>query len=161
MAASYNNLGNVLKDQGDLQGAKELYEKALKIKIACLGTENHTDVAMSYSNLGLVLKAQGDLKGAKEFYEKALKINIACYGTENHTDVATSYMNLGDICLALGHLKEAEANFRKAKQIYQQTSGNQYDAFYDEKIQACQGTALPAIPLALPQGTRRTPERSE
>ena len=90
MAASYNNLGRVLQAQGDLKRAKKYYEKALKMKIACCGTENHPDVAASYNNLGIVLKVKGMLKGAKEYHEKALKIRIACYGTENHIDVARS-----------------------------------------------------------------------
>ena len=51
-----------------------MYQKALKIKIACLGTEEHTSVADSYNNIGNVLADQGDLKGAIEMYQKALKI---------------------------------------------------------------------------------------
>ena len=117
MAASYNNLGLVLQDQGDLKGAKEYYEKALKIKIACYGTENHTNVADSYNNLGNVLRDQGDLKGAKEYYEKALKIKIACYGTEKHTVVANSYNNLGLVLKAQGDLKLAKEYYEKALKI--------------------------------------------
>ena len=74
MADSYNNIGAVLKDQGDLKGAKEYYEKALKIKIACLGTENHTSVAQSYMNLGDMYLSLKQLKQAEEHYVKAKQI---------------------------------------------------------------------------------------
>ncbi len=63
----------VLKDQGDLEGAKRCFERALKIDEKALGTE-HTSVARDVNNLGLVLKDQGDLEGAKRCYERALKI---------------------------------------------------------------------------------------
>ena len=47
----YHNLGGVHQDLGDLQQAKQYYEKALKIRTEKLGS-NHVDVARSYNNLG-------------------------------------------------------------------------------------------------------------
>ena len=112
------NIGTFLRGTSDLKGAKEYLEKAVKIHVACLGTENHTDVAASYNNIGNVLKAQGDLKGAKEFYEKSLKIEIACLGTENHTNVANSYNNIGNVLQAQGDLKGAKELYEKAVKIH-------------------------------------------
>ena len=56
---------------GDLKGAKEFYEKALKIRLPAMGTKNHTDVAASYNNLGLVLTDQRrPAREPKNMYEK-------------------------------------------------------------------------------------------
>ena len=74
MANSYNNIGTVLEAQGDFKGAKEVYEKALEIQIACLGTENHTSIALNYRNLGDVYLALKQLQQAKEHYTKAKQI---------------------------------------------------------------------------------------
>ena len=60
VAASYNNLGTVYSDTGDLENAKEYHEWALKIQKGQLGA-NHVDVATSYNNLGTVYSKTGDL----------------------------------------------------------------------------------------------------
>ena len=44
VASSYNNLANVLGDQGDLKQAKEYHERALAIMQQTLGPQ-HPDVA--------------------------------------------------------------------------------------------------------------------
>ena len=61
VASSYNNLANVLSNQGDLKQAKEYHENALAIKQQTLGLQ-HPDVASSYDNLANVLSNQVDLK---------------------------------------------------------------------------------------------------
>ena len=48
--SSYNNLANVLRDQGDLKQAKEYHERALAIRQQTLGPQ-HPDVASSYNKL--------------------------------------------------------------------------------------------------------------
>ena len=73
VATSYNNLANVLRDQGDLEQAKEYQEGTLPVELQTLGTQ-HPSVAISYNNLAGVLGDQGDLKQAKEYHERALAI---------------------------------------------------------------------------------------
>ena len=53
VASSYNNLGNVQRDLGDLEQAKEQYDRALTIRIKRLGAD-HVDVARTYNKLGSV-----------------------------------------------------------------------------------------------------------
>ena len=72
VARSYNNLGTVNSDTGDLEKAKEYHEWALKRRKEQLGA-NHVHVAMSYNNLGNVYSKTGDLEKAK----------ISRMGTEN------------------------------------------------------------------------------
>ena len=63
-AMSLNNLAGLLQAQGDLAGARPLYERALAIREKVLGPE-HPDTAMSLNNLAVLLQAQGDLAGAR------------------------------------------------------------------------------------------------
>jgi len=61
VARSYNNLGNVFGDEGDLKKAKEYHERALAIRQQTLGPQ-HPDVATSYNYLATVLRDHGDLE---------------------------------------------------------------------------------------------------
>jgi hypothetical protein len=64
VAVSVNNLGEVLRELGDLEGALVNYQRALTISEAALGPD-HPTVGTVVNNVGLVLRAQGDLDGAR------------------------------------------------------------------------------------------------
>ena len=51
VAKSYNNLGAVHQELGELEQAKDYHQRALEIQINVLGAK-HIDVAKSYNNLG-------------------------------------------------------------------------------------------------------------
>ena len=69
-----NNLGSVLKDLGDLIGAKEQYERALKIKEQVYGPD-HPAVAITVNNIGTVLNDLGDSEGARKCFMRAENIS--------------------------------------------------------------------------------------
>jgi len=73
VATKVNNLGSVLKDLGDLAGARQCCERALKIDEAAYGAD-HPSVARDVNNLGSVLKELGDLAGARQYFERALAV---------------------------------------------------------------------------------------
>ena len=79
---SLNNLALLLQDQGDLAGARALYERALAIREKALGPE-HPDTAKSLNNLAVLLQAQGDLAGARPLFERALAIYEKALGPEH------------------------------------------------------------------------------
>ena len=60
VAACYNNLATVLRNQGELKKAKEYHERALAINEEALGPED-PDVTTSHNNLAAVLRNEGDL----------------------------------------------------------------------------------------------------
>src|SRR5436305_4758759 len=62
-ATVYNNLGLVLKVNGDLDGAIAAYQKAIEID---------PKYALTYSNLGIALKLKGDVGRAIAAYQKAI-----------------------------------------------------------------------------------------
>ena len=89
VATTLNNLGNVLRDQGDLEQAKDYHERALAIREEKLGS-HHIDVATTLNNLANVLCGQGDLEQAKHYHECALAIREEKLGSQ-HIDVATTF----------------------------------------------------------------------
>ena len=115
VAHSVNNLGTVLRDRGNLDGAEAAYRHALAIDEATHGPE-HSTVAIRLSNLGTVLHDQGDLDGAEAAYRRALVIDEMTYGPD-HPAVATRLNNIGVVLRNRGDLDGAEAAHRHALEI--------------------------------------------
>jgi len=63
----------VLRDLGDLAGARAAFERALAIDERVFGPD-HPNVAIRVNNLGSVLRELGDLAGARAAGERALRI---------------------------------------------------------------------------------------
>ncbi|MBD2293109.1 tetratricopeptide repeat protein [Anabaena sphaerica FACHB-251] len=98
----YNNLGNLLKATGDLQGAKNAYETALKID---------ESFVTGYYNLGMVCKAMGLFVEAVEAYNCAIFLN------PNYAD---AYQNLGVVLLKIGDVENSLAAFKCAIALHEQ-----------------------------------------
>ncbi|MBD2455868.1 glycosyltransferase [Nostoc sp. FACHB-87] len=99
---AYNNLGNLLKDAGDLNNAKKAYETALKID---------PDFATGYYNLGMTLKALNLFTDAIACYQKAIKLNPY---------YAEAYQNLGVVQLKVGNLQASLTAFKNAILLHEQ-----------------------------------------
>lgn len=79
--------GMILKDQGDLVGAVDSYQQAIKLK---------PDYVAAYNNLGVVKKELGDIDSAVDCYRQALVLNpsyascfsnlLFCYSHSNTLD---------------------------------------------------------------------------
>jgi tetratricopeptide (TPR) repeat protein len=68
-ATILNNLGLLLKMQGDFAGARPLFERALEMEKS-LGS--HPVMAMTLNNFASLLEAQGDLVRARPLLKRAL-----------------------------------------------------------------------------------------
>ncbi|MBD2595288.1 glycosyltransferase [Nostoc spongiaeforme FACHB-130] len=99
---AYNNLGNLLKDAGDLNNAKKAYETALKID---------PDFATGYYNLGMTLKALNLFTDAIACYQKVIKLNPY---------YAEAYQNLGVVQLKVGNLQASLTAFKNAILLHEQ-----------------------------------------
>ena len=113
-------LGLGLQEEKNFSKSAEMLRKALKAKIASLGTENHMNVARICSHLGDVLRELSDLVGAKEMYQKELSIRIFCSENEHNQDdieLASNYSMLGIVMMDQGDLAEAKEMFEKGLQI--------------------------------------------
>jgi tetratricopeptide (TPR) repeat protein len=106
-ATSLNNLAYLLRDQGDLAGARPLYERALAIDEKARGSE-HPDTATSLNNLASLLRDQGDLAGARPLYERALAIDEKARGP-GHPSTNATRGSLAHLLLGSGQPTEALA----------------------------------------------------
>ncbi len=97
---AHNNLGVLLFNRGEAEGAMEYYRRAIEIN-----PEN----AYAYNNLGMALTEAGRWEEALPCYAKALSIR---------SDNAGFYFGLGAALKEGGRLEEAIANYRRALEIY-------------------------------------------
>jgi glycosyltransferase involved in cell wall biosynthesis len=99
---AYNNLGNILKSSGDLNGALTAYETTLKID---------PKFTRGHYNLGMTLKEMGLYQKAIAAYQKAIELN---------PKYAEAYQNLGVALLKLGNVQDSLTAFRKAIALHEQ-----------------------------------------
>ncbi|MDM3844695.1 MAG: tetratricopeptide repeat protein [Aphanizomenon gracile PMC638.10] len=92
----YNNLGNLLKNIGDLPEARIAYETAIKID---------PNFVIGYYNLGMVCKAMGLFSEAIDAYNNAINLN---------PDYAEAYQNLGVVLLKIGDVENSLEAFEYA-----------------------------------------------
>lgn len=97
---AYNNLGNLLKEKGDLNGAKTAYETILKID---------PSFVIGYYNLGMTYKAMGLFKEAIASYVKAIDLN---------PEYAQAYQNLGVVLLKAGYVEDSLIAFKEAIHLH-------------------------------------------
>jgi CHAT domain-containing protein/tetratricopeptide (TPR) repeat protein len=103
LATSLNNLGYLLRAQGDLGGARAYLERALAMRQALYPTDRfprgHPHLAHSLNNLGILLHAQGEYGGAGGYFERSLAMYQALYPEDRyphgHLFLAGGLNNLG------------------------------------------------------------------
>ncbi|MEL7242905.1 MAG: tetratricopeptide repeat protein [Cyanobacteria bacterium J06573_2] len=106
---AYNNLGNLLKDKGDFNGAKKAYETTLKID---------PSFGSGYYNLGMTLKEMGLFKDSIAAYVKAIDLN---------PKYAQAYQNLGVVLLKVGYVDDSLIAFKEAIDLHEK-QGNSFAA---------------------------------
>ncbi len=128
LAKSLNNLGAVLKAQGDIANARQTYEQVLSmcrrlypIDICPAG---HPRLALCLNNLGLMIFAQADFAAARPHFERALTMQQRLYPAEEHPRghalVLPTLNNLGLLHQALGDYAGSRQYFDRALIMAQQ-----------------------------------------
>ncbi|MEM8809813.1 MAG: tetratricopeptide repeat protein, partial [Cyanobacteria bacterium P01_G01_bin.38] len=107
---AYINLGSLLKHQGRLNEAVDMFEAAIAID---------DTQAITYYNLGVAQRARGYLDEALTAYQAAIALA---------PDSPEIYQNLGVVYFKLGQLPESLQAFNTATQLYTQ-SGQTDKAF--------------------------------
>jgi tetratricopeptide (TPR) repeat protein len=118
-ADSLSSLAMLLRDGGDLSGARPLFERAFAIREKVLGPE-HPHTATSLKNLVNLLGDQGDLAGARPFLERTLA------GAPEHPDMATSLHSLALLLMEQGDLAGARPFFERALAIREKVLGRDH-----------------------------------
>ncbi|KAH7372236.1 hypothetical protein BKA66DRAFT_423213 [Pyrenochaeta sp. MPI-SDFR-AT-0127] len=105
-------LGNLYADQGKLDEAEQMYERALRGTEEALGPK-HTSTLDTVNNLGLLYADQGKLSEAEQMYERALRGTEEALGPK-HTSTLQTVNNLGSLYYSQGKLSEAEQMYERA-----------------------------------------------
>ena len=94
-ARALSDLGQLLNDQGDLDGAEPLYREALAMDRR-LFPGDHPEVATDLNNLASLLDDRDDLAAAEPLAREALAMRRRLYPGD-HEDVAESLNNLANV----------------------------------------------------------------
>ena len=109
---SYCNLGSLYSNQGKLQEAEAMYQRALEGYEKAWGPD-HTSTLDTVNNLGLLYSRQGKLQEAEAMYQRALEGKEKAWGPD-HTSTLHTVNNLGRLYSHQGKLQEAEAMYQRA-----------------------------------------------
>ncbi|MEM9546209.1 MAG: tetratricopeptide repeat protein [Bacteroidota bacterium] len=104
----YENLGNIVFIQGNIEAAEKWNQKALDLYSML---EQFEGMANQYGNLGIIYHTRGDLSNAKRMYEMALELNGKLGRLEG---MASDYGHLGMVY-------NARKDFIRAQEMYQKT----------------------------------------
>ena len=110
-AQAYNDLGNILFDQGDYAQAEMMHKSGLELreKIA-----DKKGIAEAYNNLGIISIEQGDYEKAAEMMEKSIGL-MSEIGFR--IGIAGTYTNLGAIYHDQGRYQDAFETHQKSLSI--------------------------------------------
>jgi eukaryotic-like serine/threonine-protein kinase len=126
VAASLNNVAEVLRLQGDFEGAEAYHRQALALRRKLFG-EEHPEVAASLNSLGEVRRHRGDFTGAEAFHREALALRRRLLG-EEHRDVATSLNDLAEARRQQHDHEGAAAHHREALAMRHKLFGEEHPA---------------------------------
>jgi tetratricopeptide (TPR) repeat protein len=126
IAAVLGNLGTVYLDQGNLEQAREHYERALGIQELHYG-KNHVETASLLGNLGSVYRQEGKFEQAREYIERALRIREHHYG-KDHVETASLLGSLGTVYREQGKFEQAREHYERALRVQEHHYGKDHVA---------------------------------
>nr|MEE4270006.1 serine/threonine-protein kinase [Candidatus Krumholzibacteria bacterium] len=121
IARAFNGLGNLAVARGDMDAARDSYDKALSLLEPHLG-EAHPNVLVVTSNLALTLKRPQDLERAETLLRRNRKMMETVQGARTRS-VARSWEALGVVLTLQGRHEEAIEAFDLAVDIQREVSG--------------------------------------
>ncbi len=121
VAASLNNLANLLQSQARYADAEPLYQRALSVMEKARG-EEHPEVAFALNNLAALYNLEGRYRDAEPLYRRALEVSLKNFGPD-HASVAQCQNNLAHMFEDQGDLAQAETLYREALQTGEHVHG--------------------------------------
>ncbi|KAH7303005.1 hypothetical protein BKA65DRAFT_240068 [Rhexocercosporidium sp. MPI-PUGE-AT-0058] len=114
IAWACHSLGLLYANQGKLDEAEKMYQRALQGKEKAWGLD-HISTLRTVNNLGLLYKYQGKLDEAEKMYQRALQGKEKAWGPD-HTSTLDTVNNLGGLYAFQGKFDEAEKMYQRALQ---------------------------------------------
>jgi tetratricopeptide (TPR) repeat protein len=121
VAGSLNELGVLLRDNGDLAAGESVLKEALAMRRTVLGSE-HPDVAVTLVELSRVYTDQGKDDRAEPLLRESLAIREKALGKDDH-ETGVSLGDLAHVLRRRGDLDGAESLFRQTLFIFRKTRG--------------------------------------
>src|ERR1700722_15486107 len=122
-------LGCLYADQGKLDEAEKMYQRALQGYEKAWGPD-HTSTLDTVNNLGLLYMRQGKLDEAEKMYQRALQGKEKAWGPD-HTSTLDTVNNLGLLYADQGKLDEAEKMYQRALQGKEKAWGPDHTSTLD------------------------------
>ena len=113
LANAYSTLGDIVRTGGDIEAARELYERSLGLNVEY----SHVDgTAVAFGQLAQVLLALDRTNEALSYAEDCLEENVR---SGNQEGVAIALRLLGEVKNAAGGFAEAKAYFEESFKMFQ------------------------------------------
>ncbi|MEM7582265.1 MAG: CHAT domain-containing tetratricopeptide repeat protein [Acidobacteriota bacterium] len=109
----------LLREIGDLEGARELLEHAVATAEGAFAPD-HPRLASSLNSLARLHQRMGDYASARSLFERVLKMRQAAFGPD-HPAVGISLNNLGLLLQEMGAYRDAGELFERAQGIWRRT----------------------------------------
>jgi tetratricopeptide (TPR) repeat protein len=122
VARTLKDLARTLADDGDLNTAIPMMQRAVALQRELRGSEPHPDLAETLNDMGTLLWQQGDSDGAEKFYEESLAMNRRLLG-DKHPEIANGLENVAMVLSDKGDLAGAEVLYRKSLDMRRELLG--------------------------------------
>jgi predicted ATPase len=130
-----NDLAIVKEEQGNVQGARALYEQSLTL---AREIQDQRSIAIALANLGVLAQHHGDFAGARPLHEESLAI-LRRVG--DRRSIAVEIGNLGEVALGQGRLAEAQALYVDSLHLLQELGDKMYTPYFLAGLAATAGAA--------------------
>ncbi|MGY6553335.1 MAG: protein kinase domain-containing protein [Wenzhouxiangella sp.] len=117
---AYNNIAYNLHGQGQLEAARDWYERALERQRAEAVDGISVDLAYNLNNYAVLLRDLGQPEAALPFYRESLAMRQATLGPD-HAFTGFGHLNLGRLLLDLGQPRQALPELQRAVEISKAT----------------------------------------
>jgi len=124
IATSLSNLGEVLRNLGELKAARDLLQKAMESDERSF-EPGHPIIAIRQSILAVVLQELGELEAARDLLRKALDSDKKSF-EPGHPKIAIRQSNLAVVLQELGEFEEARALAGQAYRSFRDRLGPEH-----------------------------------
>jgi len=124
IVASYTNIGRIMQQNKNLDGAYDMFKTTLIICAATYG-KDHLKTGICYGNIGLIYYMRGDYDTSIEMHEK-MKENQESVLGKLHPDTAQVYQDIGAAYYKKNYFEISLEMLTKAKTLFEESLGTDH-----------------------------------